>query len=107
MYPSEYSWETMRVISFAPSHNVIVIVPHIAEHVVHRSHTLFFMVNGQEMLPIPNRDVRNPRYEVQLVAGVTRVDLQMVVGAPFDASPIPPYMAEREHVTLLANLLRH
>ncbi|KAI9850245.1 MAG: hypothetical protein M1838_005971 [Thelocarpon superellum] len=98
-------------INLPPTHYYLQFVPTIAPAMATRQTRLFFTAGAQRLNPMPQPpnqvDLRKPLYELKLMPGVNRIEVEMVAG-PVRGTPkvgSGPDV-ELEKITVFVNLLK-
>ncbi|KAL9001836.1 MAG: hypothetical protein Q9188_005210 [Gyalolechia gomerana] len=109
--PSPTTTEQSITITLPSSYYYLQLIPTVAPSVMHRPYKIFVTVNGNRIVPTPQRpeesDARNSLYEHRVVPGMNRIEVEMVAGTPRGAPKIGtgPDL-EVEKITIFAHLMR-
>ena len=87
------------------------IMPTIATSVLSRQHKLFVTAASTRLHPLPKQaggtvDSAEPLFDVRLMPGVNKIEIELVAAFPKEAKPINDQKMEKEKVTIFANLLK-
>lgn len=109
--PSPTATEQSITITLPSSYYYLQLIPTVAPSVMHRPYKIFVTVNGNRIVPTPQRpeasDARTSLYENRVVPGMNRIEVEMVAGTPRGAPKIGtgPEL-EVEKITIFAHLMR-
>ncbi|KAH0539102.1 hypothetical protein FGG08_004340 [Glutinoglossum americanum] len=109
--PSQTSTQQSITINLPSTHYFLQVVPTIAPVVGNRQTKLIATHAGQRLNPVPQlpgqTDLRRPLYEVRLVVGVNKIEVEMVAGLARGAQKVGGGQdAEFEKFTVFANLMK-
>ncbi|MCJ1405326.1 hypothetical protein MMC11_008553 [Xylographa trunciseda] len=111
--PSPVLSQQSVTITLPATHYCLQFTPTITPHLAHRQSKIFVIVNNNTRLnPTPpsklaDVDPRCPLYDVRVVPGVNRIDVEMIAGPPRGAPKVGMGQEiELEKITVFINLVR-
>ncbi|MCJ1435886.1 hypothetical protein MMC27_005262 [Xylographa pallens] len=111
--PSPILSQQSVTITLPATHYCLHFTPTITPHLAHRQSKIFVIVNNNTRLnPTPpsklaDMDPRRPLYDVRVVPGVNRIDVEMIAGPPRGAPKVGMGQEiELEKITVFINLVR-
>ena len=100
-------------ITLPATHYCLHFIPTITAHLGHRQSKIFVIVNNNTRLnptlssKVGDMDPRRPLYDVRVVPGVNRIDVEMIAGPPRGAPKVNlGQEIELEKITVFINLVR-
>lgn len=109
--PSPISTQKSVTIQLPSTHNFLRLCLTLAPSLGHRPSKVFVTANMQRLSQIPQKpeetDPRIPLYETQILAGVTRIEIEVVAGPARGAAKVGTGPdVEVEKIIILVNLAK-
>ena len=109
--PSAILTQQSITVNLPSTHYYMQIMPTIATSVLSRQHKLFVTAASTRLHPLPKQaggtvDAAEPLFDVRLMPGVNKIEIELVAALPKEAKPINDQKMEKEKVTIFANLLK-
>lgn len=109
--PSAQLTQQSITINLPPKHTYLRVIPTVSGNLHNRQSKMFVTANGQRLNalpPVPGQsDANKPIYDVRLMSGVNRIEIEMVAG-PLRGTPKigSGQDVDYEKTSLFVNLLR-
>lgn len=109
--PSDKMSQYSQTFQLPSTHYYLQVKPTIAERLLTRQHKLFVTTNNirsQARPTIPGQPIDNahPLFEIRLVPGVNRVEVELIAALPKGEKGVNGQDAELEKITVFINLQR-
>ena len=107
--PSPTASQQSVTITLPATHYCLQVFPTIASNVATRQSRIFVTLNNHRINPTPMKadelDPRRPLYDIRVMPGVNRLEVEMIAGSPRGVPKVGPGQdIEIEKVTLFVNL---
>jgi hypothetical protein len=110
--PSQTMAQQSITINLPSTHYYLQFKPTLAAATMERQHKLFVTSGNQRLHAMPTIpghavDQRHPLFEVRLMPGVNRIEVELIAALPKGASRLPNGQdVELEKIIVFANLMR-
>ncbi|KAL8707436.1 MAG: hypothetical protein Q9220_007524 [cf. Caloplaca sp. 1 TL-2023] len=109
--PSPTTTQHSVTVTLPSTYYYLQLVPTLASNVMHRPYKVFVTVNNTRVIANPQRpedsDPRKPLYELRVLPGMNRIEVEMVAGMPRGVPKVGsgPEL-EMEKMTVFAHLVK-
>ena len=108
--PSPTLSQQSITIAIPAAYYCVHVIPTLSASLLHRQYKLLVTLNRTPVNPIPVKpeetNPRRPIYEVRVVPGISRIEVDLIAGSQRGAPKVGPGQdIELERITIFANIL--